>query len=138
MTRACSFHHPVALYLALLGLVLLPFLGCATAELPPDTATTIINPDSDDSSTAQMVTISGQTMTIEGAVLSDAWVMILDDATQQVQADTFSDQNGNFAITLNGANDGYTLLAAHQDDTTTLIAWESFSITEEIRISVST
>lgn len=78
MKRTGSF-HPLALCLALLGLVLLPIFGCiATADLPSDTETTAINPNSEE-----------EISFTEEEVLAIVDEIMNDDTTT---IDTFSDE----------------------------------------------
>lgn len=93
-----------------------------------------------DSCSAQAITISGRTVTVDGTSLVGAWVAIGDNTVQEVVSETTSDQNGEFTFTLSSADGDYTLMASYEYNDTTLASWQSFSVygqTEDLTFDLS-
>lgn len=116
--RTCSF-HPLALCLALLGLMMLPFLGCiATADLPSDTETTVINFSG---------IVAGRIFNPQELSLAEVHVALVDEQTKEVIDETISDVDGFYILFTDQVGD-YTMLAGYEQDNVELMAVESIML----------
>lgn len=131
--------HPVMILITTMLMLLGLLSGCVSDPVgsPPittpnpveqinDTAVIEIGSDSESPS----INVSGYTVTIEGVPLVGTWVAIADNATQELIAESTSDQTGAFTIAFNSETGDYTALASYENADVVLIAIQSFTVND--------